>query len=124
MGLDRTIHFGSAEAPTWEAIRGELHRAGIEVSLCMIDGLPAFPDETPEATWKELRVGFPAGMVTLRRGPNQFSCIVWGNAEGPLKLAWNALCWACGSACGGTMETPEGPQTASEFGRSAGLPSS
>lgn len=120
MGLDRTIHFES-ETPEWDAIHAELRRIGIESSLLMIDGLPAFPDETPEATWKELRVRFAAGMVTLRRGTKQLTCVVWGNAEGPLQRALDALIWACASACEGTIDTPAGPLSADEFGRSVGL---
>lgn len=120
MGLDRTIRF-PADAPSWEGIRTELARIGVDASVRMIDGLPAFPDELPEASWKELRLGFAAGMVTLHRSANQFSCIVWGNAEPALRWAWDALCWACAAASGGTIETPEGSQGAEAFGRSVGL---
>ena len=28
--------------------------------------MPAFPDELPDPGWKELRVGTPGGMVTMR----------------------------------------------------------
>ena len=121
MGLDRTIRFASGGAPNWEAVVAQLRRVGLEASLRMIDGLPAFPDELPEETWEELRVGFAAGMVTLRSGPDHLSCVVWGNAEGPLKQSWDALCWACASACGGKIESPAGPVSADEFARAAGL---
>lgn len=121
MGLDRTIRFAAPQVPSWESIRDELDRIGIAAPLRMIDGLPAFPDETPDAAWKELRIGFPAGMVTLRRGPNHLSCVVWGNAEPPLKQAWDALCWACAAAGGGTLDFPEGPLSAEAFGHSVGL---
>ena len=70
----------------------------------MIDGLPAFPDEVPEAGWKELRVGFSSGMVTLRRGPNHLACVVWGNADGELLQCWESLAMACASAGDGTIE--------------------
>jgi hypothetical protein len=121
MGLDRTIRFVPNPLPSWEAIRGELARVGIAASLRMIDGLPAFPDERPDESWQELRVGFLAGMVTLRRGGDHLSCIVWGNADSSLKQSWDALCWACAAAGGGTIDTIDGPATAVEFGRSAGL---
>jgi hypothetical protein len=121
MGLDRAIRFLSGQTPSWEAIRASLLRIGEDASLRMIDGLPAFPDETPEDGWKELRVGMTAGMVTLRRVPDALACVVWGNAEGPLRAAWDKLCWACAAAGVGTIDTPSGPHSADEFARSAGL---
>lgn len=121
MGLDRTINFPNHQTPSWDAIRAALRRVGEDASLRMIDGLPAFPDETPEDGWRELRVGMAAGMVTLRCGPDVLTCVVWGNAEGPLRTAWDKLCWACAAAGGGVIDTPSGPLSADEFTRSAGL---
>lgn len=97
MGRERIIRFES-EPPSWNAIRDELSRAGHTTTLRMIDGLPAFPDESPEAGWKELRIGFPAGMVTLRRGADHLACVVWGNADAALLDSWNALVDACAVA--------------------------
>ena len=121
MGLDRSIHFAAGNVPSWDAIRTSLIELGFEASLRMIDNLPAFPDETPEATWQELRVGFASGMVTLRRGSVRISCIVWGNADEGLRKAWNGLSWACAVASSGTIETDGGPQSAAEFARETGL---
>src|SRR5436305_399952 len=109
MGLDRTIRFPSAETPSWEAIRTHLARVGESAPLRMIDGLPAFPDETPEPTWKELRVGTAGGMVTVRRGPGVLTCVVWGNADAALDAAWAKVVWACAAAGGARTETPAGP---------------
>ena len=97
MGQERVVPF-EGEPPSWEAIRTMLSKAGFDATLRMIDGLPAFPDETPEANWKELRIGFASGMVTLRRGPNQFTCVVWGNADAELVASCNALAEACATA--------------------------
>ncbi len=121
MGLDRSIHFAEGNAPTWDAIRTSLLELGFEVSLRMIDNLPAFPDETPEETWREIRVGFASGMVALRRGTTRISCTVWGNADERLRQAWNALSWACATAGFGTIETEGGPRSAAEFARETGL---
>ena len=121
MGLDRTIRFPSAETPSWEAIRTHLARVGESAPLRMIDGLPAFPDETPEPTWKELRVGTAGGMVTVRRGPGVLTCVVWGNADAALDSAWAKVVWACAAAGGGRIETPAGPAGPDEFARSAGI---
>ncbi|HJZ60000.1 MAG TPA: hypothetical protein VKE74_33970 [Gemmataceae bacterium] len=120
MGLDCTIRFAS-DPPSWDAIRTQLACVGGAPPLRMIDGLPAFPDETPEPGWRELRVGFAAGMVTLRRGLGALTCVVWGNAEGALRTAWEQLCWACAAAGGGTVETASGPVSANEFARTVGI---
>ena len=121
MGLDRTIRFPNSETPSWEAIRAQLVRVGEAASLRMIDGMPAFPDENPEASWKELRVGTTAGMVTIRRGPGVLTCVVWGNADAALNGAWAKVIWACAQAGGGQIEMPSGSVSAEQFAQSAGL---
>jgi hypothetical protein len=121
MGLDCTIRFPAAETPSWDAIRTHLARVGDPALLRMIDGMPAFPDETPEPTWKELRVGTAAGMVTLRRGAGVLTCVVWGNADAGLHTALAKVVWACAAAGGGRVETPAGPLPPDEFAQSAGL---
>jgi hypothetical protein len=85
----------------------------------MIDGLPAFPDESPANDWKEVRVGTAAGMVTIRRTPTSLTCVIWGNADAALNAAWAKVVWACAAAGGGVIEPELG--TAEEFAKSAGL---
>lgn len=97
MGQERVVRF-AGEPPEWEAIRAKLSEQGIAATVRMIDGLPAFPDEIPEPGWKELRLGFASGMVTLRRGPNDLTCVVWGNADPVLLASWSALADACVAA--------------------------
>lgn len=97
MGQERIVAL-NGEPPSWEAIRLALANAGFPAVLRMIDGLPAFPDEVPDSSWKELRVGFDSGMVSLRRGPSSLSCVVWGNADSALLAAWTALAEACATA--------------------------
>jgi hypothetical protein len=87
----------------------------------MIDGMPAFPDESPDPGWKELRVGLAGGMVTIRAGDDALTCVVWGNATDTLRTAWDVVCWACAAAGGGLVETPSGPQAADQFALSSGL---
>lgn len=121
MGLDRTIRFPVGDPPAWDAIRDQLARVGVAAPLRMIDGLPAFPDESPEPGWNELRLGLPAGMVTLRRTPAGYSCVVWGNADPALVSGWSTLCWAVAAAGDGLIETPAGPKSATDFAREAGI---
>lgn len=121
MGLDRTVRFPASPPPSWDAVRTQLARLGPVPPLRMIDNLPAFPDESPEPGWKELRVGTPAGMVTIRASGEALSCVIWGNATDDLRAAWDAVCWACAAAGRGLVETPSGSLPADEFARAAGL---
>jgi hypothetical protein len=121
MGMDRTIRYPTGSVPGWDTIRAQLGRLGVTAPLRMIDGIPAFPDETPDPGWKELRVGVPGGMVTLRVSGDALTCVVWGNAADDLREGWDAVCWACAAAGGGVVDTPQGPVGAAEFARRAGL---
>ncbi len=115
MGLDLTIQFPAGTTPAWEAIQAQLARVGEPAPLRMIDGLPACPDESPEAGWRELRVGAASGMVTLRRGPDSITCVVWSNADDALLSALDRVAWACAAAGGGLVATAAGPVTAEKF---------
>jgi hypothetical protein len=121
MGLDCTIRFPTGSVPAWDAVRGQLARVGESAPLRMIDGLPAFPDESPEAGWRELRIGCAAGMVTLRRGSDTITCVVWSNADAGLLAARDRVAWACAAAGEGTIDTPDGASSAAEFARTLGI---
>jgi hypothetical protein len=110
-----------AEAPPWPAVRAALTAVSVPTTMRMIDGELAFPDEEPPTAWKELRIGTPGGMVSLRRTPAGDECVVWGNADAELRRSWQALAWACAAAGGGSVETAEGSLSAADFARAAGL---
>ncbi len=120
MGVELTVRF-PAEGPDFGAVRAQLARVCPVPPLRMIDGLPAFPDETPEPGWLELRFGFPAGMVTLRRAPGTLACVVWGTAGADLLAARDALAWACAEAGGGSVCADSGDLSAEAFARSRAL---
>jgi hypothetical protein len=61
-------------------------------------------------------------MVTLRREPDRVLCVTWGNAQGDMLLAWNALVWAVAEAGGGQVGTPSGPLPAADYRRRVDLP--
>ena len=61
------------------------------VEMRMIDDQLAFPDELPEENWRELRLGTPAGMVTVRRDGDCLRFVIWGNADAALRQAWDEL---------------------------------
>jgi hypothetical protein len=120
--MDQTVTFAAAP-PTWAAVAELLRRGGCAMQLRMIDGELALPDETPPETWRELRVASPdGGMISLRRGGNRVTCVVWGNADAALRQAWSALAWAFAEAGGGRVETAAGSLDAATYRRQAELP--
>jgi len=102
MGMQKSVQFSDA-GPSWPAILEQFTQRGITPSLRMIDAMPAFPDEIPEPNWKELRLGFATGMVTIRREGSQWSCIVWGNAEAELLAAQSLVCEVIAAAGNGSI---------------------
>jgi hypothetical protein len=120
--MERAVTFTGGTVPAWERVQELLTRAGFPVSLRMIDGQLAFPDEPPPQSWAELRVGTPQGMVTIRREPERVRLVTWGNADAAMLQAWNALTWAFAEAGGGHVELAEGTQSADDFRQQADLP--
>ena len=86
MGLSRSIQLPSGE-PTWEAVAKRLVSMGETPLLRMIDGQPAFPDETPPDDWRELRVTLSGGMITLKRTHQAWTLVTWGTADEALTAA-------------------------------------
>ena len=116
MGVAREIRFPAGAGPTWPGVVANLAAAGETPILRMIDGQPAFPDETPADDWTEVRVGLAGGMVTLRRvGPGRFTCVTWGAADPALARSWDLLCWAVAAAGEGVVSTPAGDLPADQF---------
>ena len=99
VGAERVIRFTDG-GPSWPGIVEKLVAMGEQPVVRMIDGLPAFPDETPDAAWRELRVSLRGGMVTLRRDGDEIRCVVWGDADAALGASWDACCRAIGEAGG------------------------
>ena len=117
MGMELSVKFAAEGVPPWPAVRDLLAGRGFAVQMRMIDGDLSFPEEEPPATWRELRVGTAAGMVTLRREGDQIHLIIWGNAEAGLQQLWNTLTWAYAEAGGGVVVTSQASLTAAEFQR-------
>lgn len=89
MGLERTVP--AAKPFEWPKLVARLKELGETPVLRMIDGLPAFPDETPADDWKELRIGLAGGMVTVRRTSDGYSCVTWGTVDAALQTSTDAL---------------------------------
>jgi hypothetical protein len=122
MGMDQTVTFRGPTLPTWEIVRDLLVRCGFPVQTRMIDGELAFPEEAPPETWRELRLGTPQGMVTLRREADRIVFVTWGNADQSLREAWNALAWAYAETGGGMIQTSDGALSAASFQQKAEMP--
>jgi hypothetical protein len=123
MGLEQTVTFARGTLPPWNEISDLLARRGFPVQVRMIDNELAFADELPPETWRELRLGTPQGMVTLRREDRQVVVVAWGNADSGLLRAWNGVSWALAEATGGCIQSPSGSLNAADFLRTADLPS-
>jgi hypothetical protein len=119
--MEQTVTFESSP-PAWPAVADLLARHNFAVSTRMIDGELAFPDEVPGDAWRELRLGTPQGMITVRRDAGRLLFVVWGNADAGLRQAWNALVWAFAEAGNGRVETPGGVLSPIEYRRTAEFP--
>ena len=122
MGMDQTVSLAGRTIPAWPSVAERLAQAGFPVQLRMIDGQLAFPDEAPAEDWKELRVGTPQGMVTVRRQGEELVFVTWGNADAGMRQAWNALAWAVAEVSDGRIATGDGAATAAEFRQQVELP--
>jgi hypothetical protein len=122
MGMEQTVSFAGNTVPAYTAVRDLLGRHGFPVQPRMIDGQLALPDESPAEDWRELRLGTPQGMVTVRRDAARVVLVTWGNADAALREAWNALAWAFAEAGGGRVESADGPLDAAAYRGRAELP--
>jgi len=104
MGLDLRIVFPQAQAPSWPAVADHLAQRRVPVQLRMIDGALALPDETPPENWRELRLGTPHGMVTLRRESDGLRVVIWGNAHQGLLQDRDAIAAVVAELTQGTLQ--------------------
>jgi hypothetical protein len=122
MGMEQIVSFGERRPPAWSAVAQLLHERGFGVQMRMIDGELAFPDEQPAETWRELRLGTPLGMVTVRRSGETVVLVTWGNADAGQRQAWHALTWAFAEVGGGQVQSAQGALSAAAFAAQAELP--
>jgi hypothetical protein len=92
VGVQSSIRFSTGAVPSWGAIRAAVAATGNPPVVRMIDGLPAFPDETPPDEWKEVRIGLAGTMVTLRRTEAGIDVVTWGTADPALESARSRVC--------------------------------
>jgi len=108
VGLEVRVKFSAAPVLDWRGLLVDLAAAGRSASVRMIDNLPAFPDESPPDGWREVRLGFAAGMVTVRRVDPDLACVVWGTADPELTATQVAVAEALAGRGGGAVSPPPG----------------
>lgn len=121
MGQAQVIIFPDNHCPSWEAIRDQVISNGTHVHLRMIDGLPAFPNESPGSKWQELRVLIGNAMFTLRRIPGGIECVSWSDLDNSALVARHRLIWACAAAGNGRVKTLHGDLGAEDFAKTCGI---
>jgi hypothetical protein len=124
VGMEQKVEFGDGGCPAFAAVAELLAQSKFPIQLRMIDGELAFPNEVPPDTWRELRLGTPAGMITVRRDAKGVELVTWGNADAALRQAWNALTWAFALCSKGTVLTAQGRMSADEYQRRESMPPS
>lgn len=122
MGMEHTVRFSGQKVPPLPEILAVLEEHNFPVQVRMVDGELTLPDEVPPDEWKEVRLGTSAGMVTLVRRGQELTVVTWGNADGAMQSAWNAVAWAAAKAGEGKIVRPGGLQSASEFRASVLMP--
>jgi hypothetical protein len=124
MGMEHKVTYHQGTVPVWSHVHDLLVKRGFAAEIRMIDGELAYPDEAPPESWRELRVGTPQGMVTVRRGTDHVLLVTWGNADAAMRQAWNALAWAYAEISDGRVVSDRGELTAAEFAGGVELPPS
>ena len=122
MGMEHVIRFPSGAPPDLRRVMALLAQHNFPVQVRMVDGELSLPDEAPPESWKEVRLGTPAGMVTLARRGGEVAVVTWGNADEAMQRAWNAVAWAVAAAGQGEIVRPGGPQRPGDFRASVPFP--
>ena len=105
MGMDQKVCYPPEKTPSWPRLVEYFAAKQFPIDMRMIDGELAFPDEQPPDNWRELRIGTPGGMITLRRETDGITLVVWGNADETLRAAWNMLAKGLTELTGGDVQT-------------------
>lgn len=115
MGIDQSVLFQGEAIPQWEAVCSLLEENGMTLQMRMINGELAFPEESPPEEWSEIRVGSPAGMVTIRREGSKLTFVIWGDSEPEMVRDWNLITWAYANLGNVMVQTGTGAVTAEDF---------
>lgn len=120
--MEHVIRFSSGGSPDLRRVMVLLAQHNFPVQVRMVDGELTLPDEALPEKWKEVRLGTPAGMVTLMRRGGELAVVTWGNADEAMQRAWNGVAWAVATAGEGEIIRPGGPQRPDDFRASVPFP--
>lgn len=122
MGMEYVVRFPGEEPADLRRVIALLAQHNFPVQVRMVDGELTLPTEVPPERWTEVRLGTPAGMVTLARRGNDLAVVTWGNADEAMQRAWNAVAWVVAKAGTGEIILPGGPKGPDDFRKSVALP--
>lgn len=95
MGLTIVVP-GSGPCPL-APVLDALAAAGYPCVILMVDGALRPPRAAPPEEWRSVRLKTPQGMVTLERGAEGVSVVVFGNADAGLIEAQRRVAAALGA---------------------------
>lgn len=72
--------------------------------LRLVDGLPAFPDETVPSNFQEVRLALSGQMVTVVSEPYGFRLVTWSSVSSEFQIAVNRLAEKLVCKAGGSVE--------------------
>jgi len=90
MGMEVYVE-GAARSLSFPSLLERLARAGLPSTILMVDHSLVAPGAAPPASWVDVRLRTPAGMVTLVRRGDGVSINVFGNASPALLEAQQKL---------------------------------
>ena len=122
MGMEHVVQFPAGTVPLLSQLIEVVAEHNFPVQVRMVDGELTLPDEVPSEGWTEIRLGTPAGMVTLVRRGQELAVVTWGNADMSTQRAWNAVAWAAAKAGEGRIVRPGRLLSADEFRASVLMP--
>jgi hypothetical protein len=84
MGMEEVVACTDVDFP---ALLATLATRGLRGMVAMVDGALQMPGAIVAPSWRDVRLRFPAGTITLARRPGGVAVVVFGNADEALRAA-------------------------------------
>ena len=84
MGMEEVVSCNDVD---FAALLAALAARGLRGMVAMVDGVLQMPGATVAPSWRDVRLRFPAGTITLARRPGGVAVVVFGNADETLRAA-------------------------------------
>ena len=82
MGMEQVV---ACDRVDFGALLAGLAARGTSGMVAMVDGVLQMPGAIVPETWRDVRLRFPAGTLTLARRPGGVAVVVFGNADARLQ---------------------------------------